>query len=129
MLFGKDIHGTGAGYNSCRNLEWQMCAAMGRLPGQTSPTVYFARAPKTLDTTARGGRPLGTCGGWAPMGCPPVGYSNDDIFFLEVCVYSMACENNEELFEIGAEQPFTCRISQPGFRQMVSYLTAGPAHR
>ena len=134
MLFGNNVHGTGSGYNSCRNLEcatlhtvcrlhfnrrvassstafasldcssavsgpaaftsilcclslicvspsrpfppllpllrrWQMCAAMGKLPGQQTPTIVFAHAPASLDTHGR--RPLGRCGGYHPNGCPP----------------------------------------------------------
>ena len=95
---------------------------MGKLPGQQSPTVIFAKAPRDLDT--RRDRPLGRCGGWAPRGCPPTGYSNDDIYFLEVCTYSMACENNEELFRVNAEQPFHCKVNEAGFRKLREYLTS-----
>ena len=123
MLFSSNVHGTGAGYNSCRNLEWQMCAAMGKLPGQQSPTVIFAVAPSSLNT--RGGRALGRCGGWAPNGCPPAGYSNDDIYFLEVCLYSLACANHDELFTVRAEQPFQCHVDQAGFRRLQALLTEG----
>ena len=122
MLFSNNVHGTGAGYNSCRNFEWQMCAAMGKLPGQRSPTVVFAKAPKELDTSR--GRSLAHCGGWAPKGCPPNGYSNDDIYFLEVCLYSLACTNNVELFTIGAAQPFHCQVNSAGFRKLQGYLTS-----
>eukprot|EP00966_Prymnesium_polylepis_P058013 1343581-Prymnesium_polylepis.1 len=36
-------------YNLCRNLEWQVCAATGQLPGQTTPTILFAHEPGALD--------------------------------------------------------------------------------
>jgi len=122
MLFGNNVHGTGSGYNSCRNLEWQMCAAMGKLPGQQTPTIVFAHAPASLDTHGR--RPLGRCGGYHPNGCPPRGYSNDDIFFMEVCAYSLVCANRNELFKLRAEQPFTCQVSQQGFRKLQALLTS-----
>lgn len=121
MLFGNNIHGTGAGYNSCRNLEWQMCAAMVKLPGQRTPTVIFSLPPNSLD--AEGGRPLGRCGGYSPEGCGRHAYSNDDIFFLEVCMYSKICQNNDELFRVGAERPFRCQVSDSGFRELESILT------
>ncbi len=50
-----------------------------------------------------------------------------DIFFLEVCAYSMSCANRDELFTVRAEQPFHCRVDQRGFRKLQEYLTQGPA--
>jgi len=124
-LFGQNVHHTHAGYNQCRNLEWQMCAVMGRLPGQRSPTIVFAQAPNTLDTGGR--RPLGRCGGWSPEGCGPHAYSNDDIFFLEVCTYSLVCKNRDEFFRLKDRVNFHCEIDEAGFRKLQSYVTAGKA--
>ena len=98
-----------------------MCAAMGRLPGQQTATVIFAQAPSTLDT--EGGRPLGACGGYSPQGCGRHAYSNDDIFFLEVCMYSKICSNNDEMFRVRAEEDFRCQISPEGFRELERLLT------
>ena len=122
MLFGDDVHDTGAGYNSCRNLEWQVCSAMGLLPGQNSATIIFAQAPSTLD--AEGDRPLGHCGGYSPQGCGHHAYSNDDIFFLEVCMFSKICANNWELFQARPGDWFHCQISERGFRELEGYLRA-----
>ena len=55
-------------YNSCRNVEWQICAARGTLPGQGGPTIRFAKAPNTLDPVS-GEHPIGSCSGYAPEGC------------------------------------------------------------
>ena len=52
------------------------------------------------------------------------GYSNDDIFFMEVCAYSLVCANRNELFKLRAEQPFTCQVSQQGFRKLQALLTS-----
>jgi len=120
MLFGNNVHNTGAGYNSCRNLEWQMCAAMGKLPGQRSQTIIFAKAPRTLD--ANGNRALNRCGGYSPQGCGRHAYSNDDIYFLEVCMFSKICANNWELFQINDGNWFRCQISETGFRELQAYL-------
>ena len=122
MLFGSNVHNTGAGYNSCRNLEWQLCAAMGMLPGQQSPTIIFAKAPSELDYL--GNRPLGRCGGYSPNGCGKHAYSNDDIYFLEICMFSKICENNFDLFTLGAGEWFHCQVSQKGFRELQAYLTS-----
>ena len=62
------------------------CAAMGKLPGQRSPTVIFAKAPSELDiakSRRERGRPLNKCGGYSPSGCWAGAYANDDIYFLE----------------------------------------------
>ena len=163
LVFGNNVHGTGWGYNSCRNLEWQMCAALGKLPWQGSRNIIFAHAPKDMDT--RGGRGFDQCHGYQPNGCGDYGYANDDIYFLEVrahrhasrarrtreaccasaapcapglrraslsslrismplyprprprprapqvCMYSMICRNNEELFRLNANQPFICDVN------------------
>lgn len=45
------------------------------------------------------------------------------IFFLEVCMYSVVCSNNFELFSVAAEQPFHCKLSTQGFRRLQHYLT------
>ena len=68
-------------------LEWQACAAKGQLPGQLTPTILFARAPKTLDPAGSTGKPLGQCRGWVPPQRPAAGiygYATDDIFYLDV---------------------------------------------
>jgi len=124
LLFGNNVHGTGTGYNECRNVEWQLCAALGRLPGQGSDTIIFARAPNTLFTD--GDRSLGTCGGFAPRGCNWDAYTNDDIFFLEVCLYSMICANADELFRIEQDEDWHCVVSPAGFRRLQRLLVGNP---
>ena len=49
-------------YNLCRNLEWQACAAMGRLTQQASGEIRFADAPGSLDPEEL----LGECDGYFP---------------------------------------------------------------
>ena len=50
------LYGDRLPYNICRNLEWQMCAAQGKLPGQGTNldgtrdrTIKFAKAPRELE--------------------------------------------------------------------------------
>ena len=83
MLFGGNVHNTGAGYNSCRNLEGK-CAAMGKLPGQTTPTVISPRRPKNW---TRRDIDRSVDGRLGAKGCPPSRLFNDDIYFFEVCAY------------------------------------------
>ena len=72
------LHGERLPYNICRNLEWQTCAALGKLPGQGtkldgtfSRTIKFAKAPNTLELV-RNNR-LGVCSGWVPNKKPEGG--------------------------------------------------------
>ena len=60
------LYGARVPYNICRNLEWQVCAAKGRIPGQNSKKIVFGKKPSELDPNPGGGKPLGTCGGWVP---------------------------------------------------------------
>lgn len=64
-------------YNLCRNLEWQVCAALGRLPGQegTARRMYFADAPGQLDVRSWNGERACDASG--------AGYVVAEIFYLE----------------------------------------------
>jgi hypothetical protein len=53
------LYGFSTPYNLCRNLEWQLCAAMGKLPGQRSRTILFSLPPNQLDTNPHGRKPFG----------------------------------------------------------------------
>ena len=111
-----------ARYNTCANYEWQVCAAMGLLPGQGSRTIMFAYEPRDLNTET-GPHPLGACNSWAPAGCESgVGYSSSDIFFLEVCIFNTICSNNARLFELDVGDPFECELNPDGFARLRSWL-------
>lgn len=78
------LYGQHLPYNICRNLEWQVCAAQGKLPGQGNKDIVFAIPPRDLEPEGR--RPLGKCNGYGGNlgGCPWTGYATDSIFFFEV---------------------------------------------
>jgi len=111
-------------YNLCRNLEWQVCAAQGRLPGQGSNTVLFATSPNSLDPKPSSSRPLGQCGGWKPDRPPPggYGYANFDIFYLEACVFDQICTNGADIFNSHGG-PFHCQFSEERFRELERVLS------
>lgn len=76
-------------YNTCRNFEWQMCAVHGLLNWQDNRQIVFARAPKTMYID--GYPPLGKCSGFTDGWCNDWdGFANDDIFYLELCLFSQA---------------------------------------
>ena len=109
-------------YNICRNLEWQACAAQGRVPGQGNHDILFARAPNSLDASGAGGKPLGQCRGWVPSTRPTggrdYGYSTDDIFYLEVCMFNRICRNGHALFNLRIGEPFLCDFYEAGVRSL-----------
>jgi hypothetical protein len=118
-LYGKRIP-----YNLCRNLEWQICAAKGMLPGQGGFGIRFATAPKRLHT--RGNKPFGQCGGWTPTGECNGGYATDDIYFLEICLLNQLCTNNHELFELEVGQFFVCQLDEARFWELKEILLTPP---
>jgi len=113
-------------YNTCRNFEWQVCAAKGLLPNQDNGTINFATAPKDLDLHAY--PPFGCCHGWTDRSCDlDTGFANDDIYYLEVCLFSQVCSNRDELFAINALDDFRCVFDDAGFNRLMGLLREGPA--
>jgi len=45
-------------YNMCRNLEWQVCAAQGKLPGQKGFGIRFAYEPSDLNVNGESYSPM-----------------------------------------------------------------------
>ena len=85
------LYGDRVPYNICRNLEWQVCAAKGLLPGQGSEAIKFGYQPSKLRPDGGLGKPLGQCHGWVPEEAPTgdiYGFATDDVFYLEVPVTS-----------------------------------------
>ena len=77
----------GVPYNTCRNFEWQMCAAFGYLRGQGTKAIKFARAPKSLSMD--GWPKFGTCSGWTNTFCDwNTGFANDDIYYVRACMHA-----------------------------------------
>ena len=54
------------------------------------------------------------------------GYANDDIFFLESCLYSQVCTNSDELFALGVGEHWTCQFSEEAFRKLQEVLLDAP---
>ena len=60
----------------------------GKLGNQISRNIRFARAPETVDLT--GTPSFGECSGWSQTGYNiQWDFANDDIYFLELCLFSM----------------------------------------
>jgi len=119
MLFGH------IKYNTCRNFEWQMCAVRGLLNSQGKKEIMFARAPNTMYID--GYPPLGRCSGWTDAPCDDyVGYANDDIYYIEVCLFSMVCKNSDALFQLEVGERWICDFDLEGFMSLQEMLLEGP---
>jgi len=127
-LYGKRVQ-----YNLCRNLEWQVCAALGKLPGQGGFGMRFSYRPADLDVY--GWKPLWQCHGFREPdawerdpGCGD-GYATDDIFFLEVCLLNQICANSEELFTLQVGDFFVCDFRNELMDELAAILTEEPMDR
>jgi hypothetical protein len=115
----------GTPYNTCRNFEWQMCAVRGLLNWQGGGNIAFARAPKTM--WLDGYPPFGHCSGWTDAPCnDQIGFANDDIFYLEVCLFSQVCKNNAQMFQLEVGENFFCDLDVDGFNNLKRILLEGP---
>ena len=115
----------GTPYNTCRNFEWQMCAVRGLLNWQGDGSIAFARAPKTM--WLDGYPPFGHCSGWTDAPCnDQIGFANDDIFYLEVCLFSQVCKNNAAMFQLEVGENFFCDLDVDGFNNLKRILLEGP---
>ena len=89
----------------------------GELQGQDGNTIRFARAPSTLSFT---GQPaFGVCSGWSNLPCNTrTRFSNDDIYFLEICLYSQICANGDDIFNLDAGVNFECDLDMRRFKAL-----------
>ena len=112
------LYGDAIPYNICRNVEWQVCAAKGALPGQGGkPTIRFAYRPGALDAV-KSEHPLGSCTGYHPKGCYENGYASSDIFYMESCVYSLMCKNRDALWHVEQGQDWQCDMDWGGYQKL-----------
>ena len=124
------LYGETLPYNICRNLEWQVCGALGRIPGQglNSRHIVFSRAPKDLEPGVNSNKPFGQCRGWRPtdsISCDS-GYATDDIFFLEACIFNQICSNGEELWSLNVGDAWRCDLDSERFAELQAMLVAEP---
>ena len=100
---------------------FSVCAAKGELPGQGSRTIQFSTAPKSL----RSEHTFDKCLGYIPgdgRARGGAGWANNDIFFLEVCLFNQICNNGPALFSLEIGEAFVCDLSIDGFKELQSIL-------
>ena len=104
----------GRPWDMCQNIEWQMCALNGKLPGQDGRKVSFASAPKDVQLQW-----------WTDPSTHPTytprwdGYSLGDVFFAELCVTYALCRNRARLFELEVGETMECDLDHEGFGHLV----------
>jgi hypothetical protein len=60
------------------------------------------------------------------VGCDD-GFATDDVYYLEVCLFSFLCSNREELFTIGTHDFFVCEFDDDKFDELQQLLLEPPA--
>jgi len=103
------------GWNLCRNTEWVMCALHGRLPGQNTRAIRFAKAPKSLVIEEFWRPPAGCVNG----ACDSKHYAVSDVFYVEACLISSVCRNRERLFaSLGVGEDFACDFDAEAYERL-----------
>jgi len=101
-------------WTMCQNLVWLLCALKHKLPGQGAAAIHFATAPKVLELA-----PLTE--GRFPI-TPGHEYAENDVFYLETCLLSHLCRNNEELFSVEKGGFFECDFSRERYDELPAIL-------
>ena len=107
-----------APWDMCQNLQWQMCALLGRLPMQDGAQVSFATAPRDArlewwvdpDHTHPTYKPVAD------------GYALSDVYFAELCVTYTLCANRAELWSLDVGEMFVCEFDEPSFWNLARQL-------
>ena len=101
---GYNVLRTGS-WNMCRNAEWMICVIQGKANwgGGGDGQIIFSLAPSNLDM-----RDFNSREGW---------YSENDIYYLEVCTLNEMCANRDELWTLKMGDPFFCQFDSAEWQQ------------
>ena len=92
-----------------------MCALTGKLPGQNTRSIRFAKAPKSLVIEEFWRPPAGCVNG----ACDQNHYAVSDVFYVEACLISSVCRNRDELFStIDVGQDFVCDFDGQAYERL-----------
>jgi len=89
-------------WNMCRNAEWMICVIQGQANwgGGGSGDIVFTMSPSMLDMDREG---FNDRQGF---------YSENDIYFLEICTLNEMCSNYEEMFSAAVGDTFRCKFDR-----------------
>ena len=109
-------------WTMCQNLQWQLCALQGKLPGQGGKAISFATRPQDLQlewwenpTT----HPTYPCSGGQ---CDPGAFTVGDVFFAEVMIMYTVCKNGQQIFELAVDESFHCHLDRERYWDLANRL-------
>lgn len=110
-------------WTMCQNLEWQLCALQGKLPGQGGKAIAFATRPRDVQLewwANPSTHPSYPCqqGGW----CDPGAFTVGDVFFAEIMVAYKICSNGARLLELEIDEPFYCQLDRDRYLNLANRL-------
>lgn len=110
-------------WTMCQNLEWQLCALQGKLPGQGGEAVEFATRPRDVQLEwwqNPSMHPTYPCqsNGW----CDPGAFTVGDVFFAEIMVAYQICSNGKDILELEIDEQFHCQLDRSKYWDMVRRL-------
>jgi|TARA_B100000780_G_scaffold228208_1_gene167575 hypothetical protein len=110
-------------WTMCQNLEWQLCALQGKLPGQGGKAIAFATRPRDVQLewwANPSTHPSYPCqqGGW----CDPGAFTVGDVFFAEIMVAYKICSNGARLLELEIDEPFYCQLDRDRYLKLANRL-------
>ena len=110
------------GWSMCHTFKWLMCAVKGQLPGQRGNEIHFATAPYTL-TFAVWDDP-GRLGGYWPTPHDQH-FAASDVFYAQVAILNLVCENRAYLFQLDGGEAFQCRLDYERLEDLRVALLGG----
>ena len=92
--------------------------------------MRFSYKPGELDVFGGStGKSLGNCRGWKPPGATcENGFATDDVYFLEVCIFSFVCKNNVDLFKLSPRDFYVCEFDGDAFDELQTILLEKPTN-
>jgi hypothetical protein len=104
-------------YNLCRNLEWLVCAAKGKLYRQPGGQILFSPLPALANLADRIN---GLTANWRARV-----YQPEVVYAVEVCSLLILCDNGHLVFGLRPLEPFVCQWREGALGWLVEHIEAG----
>ncbi len=100
-------------YTTCANIKWQLCAINNLLPRQRGIAFSFPPSALLMKDTSRGARLSKMMSRTQHRS-----YTSSDVFLFEVCLFSLVCKNDAELFSVRIGERFDCEFDKGRLKQV-----------